>query len=192
MNHSRPASSPEISVVVPVLNEADSIRLLIEGLLNQTLPPQEIVITDAGSTDGTADVVEEFIRKGAPVKLIRESFALPGRARNVAAANAKSEWIAFTDAGIRPEPSWLEALFRKAETDHNVDVVYGTYEPEIRTFFEECAAIAYVPPPNRVDGGMARPYSIVSALMRREVWESVGGFPEDLRSAEDMLFIRRV
>lgn len=192
MNNSRPASSPEITVVVPALNEADSIRTLLDSLLTQTLPPQEIIITDAGSNDGTPDIVEEFIRTGAPVRLMRETCALPGRARNVAAANANSEWIAFTDAGINPEPNWLEALSCRAANDENIDVVYGTYDPETRTLFEECAAIAYVPPPAEVDGGMARSQSIVSALMRREVWKSVGGFPEDLRSAEDLLFMRKI
>ena len=37
-----------------------------------------------------------------------------------------------------------------------------------------------------------RPRSIVSALMRRQAWETVGGFPEHLRSAEDLLFMSRV
>ena len=188
MNHRTSAHVPKISVVVPVRNEAGSIRTLIEGLLRQTLPPDEIVITDGGSTDNTADIIEEFVQSGAPINLVRESFSLPGRSRNVGAANARNEWIAFTDAGTRPEPHWIERLF--AAADHSdTDVVYGSFEPVIDTFFKECAAIAYVPP--RGESG-ARPHSIISALMRRSVWQSAGGFPEDLRSAEDLLFMRKI
>ena len=182
----------EISVVIPVRNEADSIRALLDGLLSQTLPPAEIVITDSSSIDATTEIIEEFIRRGAPIILIREQAALPGRGRNVAVANSRCDWIAFIDAGNRPAANWLAGLAQKASKGSAVDVVYGTYEPVVDSFFKECAAIAYVPPPFASAGGLVRPGSIVSALMRRKVWETVGGFPEDLRSAEDLLFMRRV
>lgn len=182
-----------ISVVVPVRNEEDSVRALLDGLLAQTLPPHEIVITDGGSTDATRDIIEEeFVKTGRPVRLLREEFSMPGRARNIGAANARNEWIAFTDAGNRPEPVWLEMLARNVIGEKPVDVVYGSYDPVIDSFFTECAAIAYVPPRFETENGLVRPLSIVSALMRREVWKSVGGFPEELRSAEDLLFMRKV
>jgi glycosyltransferase involved in cell wall biosynthesis len=182
----------EISVVIPVRDEEDSVRALLEGLLSQTLPPAEIVITDSGSIDATTEIVEEFIRRGAPVKLIREKAALPGRGRNVAVAHARCDWIAFIDAGNTPAPNWLAGLAQKVSDSSSVDVVYGSYEPVTDSFFKECAAIAYVPPPFESDGGLVRPCSIVSALMRRKVWETAGGFPEHLRSAEDLLFMRQV
>lgn len=182
----------EITVVVPVRDEEESIRILLDGLLSQTLLPNEIVITDNGSIDATADIVEEIINSGAPIKLIREKEGLPGRGRNVGVAHARCDWIAFIDAGNKPAPDWLEALARRAGKYSAVDVVYGTYEPVVDSFFKECAAIAYVPPSFASDDGLVRPRSIVSALMRRKVWETVGGFPEDLRSAEDLVFMRKV
>lgn len=185
------ANAFEISVVIPALNEEQSIRVLLQDLLNQTLKPAEIVITDGGSTDGTREIIEEFIGNGAPVKLIRVSKSMPGRARNLAAREVRTDWIAFTDAGITLTPDWLEALTTRAG-ETSADVVYGTYEPIIESLFTECAAIAYVPAPFESDGGLVRPPSIVSALMRRSVWETVGGFPEDLRSAEDLLFMNQV
>jgi glycosyltransferase involved in cell wall biosynthesis len=182
----------EISVVVPVRNEEDSVRALLEGLLNQTLPPAEIVITDSGSIDATREIVGEFIDRGAPITLIREQAGLPGRSRNVAVAQTRCDWIAFIDAGNTPALNWLAGLARRVSDGSAVDVVYGTYEPVVDSFFKECAAIAYVPPPFESGGGFVRPCSIVSALMRRKAWEMAGGFPEHLRSAEDLLFMRRV
>ncbi len=192
-----PGNSPRanpiaISVVVPVRDEEDSIRTLLEGLLNQTLRPDEIVITDGGSIDRTRSIIEEFIQRGAPVKLIVDENSLPGRSRNLAVRNARNEWIAFTDAGIKPNRNWLEALTAKVADGSDAEVVYGSYEPVIDSFFKECAAIAYVPPAAVSAEGSLRPYSIVSALMRREAWEQAGGFPENLRSAEDLLFMNRV
>lgn len=181
----------EISVVVPVRNEEDSINNLLDGLLSQTRIPNEIVITDGGSTDATPEIIEEYSRRGFPVRLIRDQGALPGRGRNLAASQASYEWLAFIDAGIRPAADWLAELAEQAETE-NADVVYGAWEPAIDSFFQECAAIAYVPPPAKNGETLMRPRFIASTLMRRSVWESVGGFPEHLRSAEDLLFMNKV
>jgi cellulose synthase/poly-beta-1,6-N-acetylglucosamine synthase-like glycosyltransferase len=190
----KPSSSGtiEISVVVPVRDEEDSVRELLQGLLSQTLPPNEIVITDSGSIDATREIIEEFIRRGAPITLICETAALPGRGRNVAVAHSRCDWIAFIDAGTIPERDWLEHLAKPADSQSDVDVVYGTYEPVTDSLFKLCAVMAYVAPPYEIDGRLIRSCSVVSALMKRSVWEQVGGFPEHLRSAEDLLFMRKI
>ena len=182
----------KVSVIVPVRDEEDSIIGLLDSLLAQTRPPDEIVIADGGSIDGTPQIVEEYIRKGAPVRLIRAGAALPGRGRNLGAAQASFEWLAFTDAGIHLANNWLEALVAKAEKDGSIDVVYGYFQPVTDTFFTECAAIAYVVPPVPYEGMLIRPRSIATALLRREAWQAVNGFPEDLRSAEDLVFMDRL
>ncbi|HEY0350123.1 MAG TPA: glycosyltransferase, partial [Pyrinomonadaceae bacterium] len=185
-------NSIAISVVVPVRDEEKSIRALLDGLLSQTLPPNEIVITDGGSVDQTRAIIEEFIQRGAPVRLLTDNDSLPGRSRNIGVRNARNDWIAFIDAGIRPTTDWLQALADKVINQPETEVVYGSYEPITDSFFEECAAIAYIPPPTTTDEGPVRPYSIVSALMPKKAWEQAGGFPEHLRSAEDLLFMNRV
>src|ERR1041385_7981518 len=182
----------KVSVVVPVRDEEHSIRELLDSLLAQTRPPDEIVITDGGSTDATPQIIEDYIRKGAPVRLIRAGAALPGRGRNLGAAQASHEWLGFTDAGIRLANNWLETLIAKAEADDSIDVVYGSWQPVTNTFFKQCAAIAYVPPPSSHNGTVTRPRFIASTLLRREAWQKVKGFPEGLRSAEDLVFMDRV
>jgi glycosyltransferase involved in cell wall biosynthesis len=182
----------EISVVIPVRNEEDSVRIVIDGLLGQTLLPKEIVITDGGSVDATREIIEGFISRGAPVRLIREQDSLPGRARNVGVEHSRCDWIAFTDAGTRPEPGWLAALASKAGDGSNAEVIYGSFAPIVDSFFKECAAIAYLPPAVEIEGVFTSVKSIASALMRRKVWAAVGGFPEHLRSAEDLLFMERI
>ena len=192
-DHSITPANPnaiEISVVIPVRNEAHSIGDLLESLLNQTLKPSEIVITDGGSTDGTADVISTYASRGTPVRLLRESASLPGRSRNLAAAQAANEWLAFIDAGITPERNWLELLAARARGD--VDVVYGAYEPLTEKLYQRCSAMAYLAPPSQIEGKLVRSRSVASVLMKRNVWQTVGGFPEDLRSAEDLLFMNKI
>ena len=182
----------KISVIIPARNEEQSIAPLLDSLIRQTVKASEIVITDAGSTDRTAAIIEGYPQTSVPIHLLRAGAALPGRARNLAAAQAVNEWLAFIDAGVQPEPNWLEQLALPAQTNKDVDVVYGTYEPVVDTLFKLCVAIATVSPPQQVAGKLARPRSIVSALMKRSVWQQVGGFPEDLRSAEDLLFMNKI
>ena len=182
----------KVSVIVPVRDEEHSIRELLDSLLAQTRPPDEIVITDGGSVDATPQIVEEYAGQQVSVRLIRAGAALPGRGRNLGAAEAKFDWLGFTDAGIRPAADWLEALTSRAERDDTIDMVYGSWHPVTDTFFKECAAIAYVPPPALRDGVVSRPRSIASTLLRKSAWEAVRGFPEHLRSGEDLVFMDRI
>lgn len=182
----------KISVVIPVRNEEDSIRALLDSLLKQTLRPAEIVITDGGSTDATPGIISDYIKRGEPVRLLSEGGALPGRGRNLAAAQAANEWLAFIDAGTSPQPTWLEFLSQRAQLQSDVDVVYGSYEPVTDTLFKRCSVMACVAPPVEIEGKLTWTRSVASVLMKRSVWQTVGGFPEDLRSAEDILFMNRI
>src|SRR5207237_2466805 len=113
------------------------------------------------------------------------------KGRNLGIAAAANDWIALTDAGIRLEPDWLERLAEAAEKDSSLPVISGNYEPVVNTFFERCAALTYPAARTMRNGQMMRGPFVASMLMRRDVWEAVGGFP-DLRAAEDLFFIDRV
>jgi len=183
----------KITVVVPVRNEEHSIRLLLQGLLEQTLAPAEIIIVDGGSTDATQLIVDEQARQHSQIHLIRETDALPGKGRNVGAAFASNDWLAFIDAGVSPAKDWLARLAEAVITNPQADVVYGSWEPVTDTFFKECAAIAYgYVPTDKVDDRFIQSRAVFSSLLRRSVWLSVRGFSEELRSAEDLLFMKRI
>ena len=181
-NFGQHPAAEKISVIVPVRNEEGSIRQLLNGLRTQTRQPDEIVITDGGSTDRTREMIHAYRPQSpVPVILVEADHALPGRGRNLAIERASHEWIASIDAGIVPDPHWLEELARTAREEPEAGVVYGRYEPVVDSYFTECAAMAYVP---RSD----RPRFVASSLFRRAAWEAAGRFPEDLRSGEDLLF----
>jgi glycosyltransferase involved in cell wall biosynthesis len=184
----------KISLVAPVKNEADSIECLMASVAGQARRPDEVIIVDGGSDDRTPEIVEEWLRRRSLSdwgRVVRVGAATPGKGRNIGVANAKYEWIAFTDAGIRVEKHWLERLVEAAERDDRIDVVYGNCEPASETFFERCAALAYVAPKRLRDGGWMRGPVIPSSLIHRDVWDGVGGFP-DLRAAEDLIFMEAV
>jgi glycosyltransferase involved in cell wall biosynthesis len=175
-----------ISVIVPVKNEAGNIRQVLESLSEQTQQPSEIVIVDGGSTDETrANILDYRSTSRVPIVLIETDESLPGRARNLAIAGAKNEWIACIDAGIHARADWIYELAAAAKREPQVEVIYGTVVPVTDTYFTECAAIVYVP------GGHIK-QSIASCLLRRDAWVKAGGFREDLRSGEDLLFFQNL
>ena len=127
------AAAPDVkvSLVVPVRNEAATIEELVDSIAGQTRPPDEVVIVDGGSLDGTAGRARAATHDDGTVRVIEAGPATPGRGRNVGIAAARHEWIALTDAGIRLDPRWLEELLAAAARNPSAGVVYGNYEPVI-------------------------------------------------------------
>jgi glycosyltransferase involved in cell wall biosynthesis len=180
-----------VSLVVPMRNEEASLGLLIASIQSQTCPPEEVLLVDGGSTDSTVLVARQLTGGDPRFRILEAGEATPGRGRNVGIAAASHDWIALTDAGIQLEPEWLDALFRAAEEDPTVQVVYGNYEPIRSSFYERCAALAYVSPKRETRVGPIRGPFIASSLLQRAVWEAAEGFP-DLRAAEDLIFMETI
>ena len=182
---------PRVAVVIPARDEEATIGPLLDSLLAQSRPPDEIIVVDAGSTDATAARVESRAGGRVPVQLIRGERSYPGTARNQGVRSTDTDFVAFTDAGIQVDPKWLERLVERIINDPEVDVVYGSYEPVLESYFQECAALAYIPAPTAGPDGPIRGPSLASSLVRRSVWERVGGFPP-FRAAEDLIFMDAV
>lgn len=180
-----------VSLVIPVRDEAEGIAALLRSVEQQVRHPDEVLIVDGGSSDGTASTVRRLIEGDARYRLIEAGPATPGRGRNVGIEAASHEWIALTDAGIELDPHWLDRLVRFVEHDDGVDVVYGMYGAAQGSFFERCADLAYVSPLSHSPLGPVRDRSVASTLLRKDKWRAAGGFP-DLRAAEDRLFMDKL
>src|SRR6266850_2215771 len=124
-----------VSVVVPVRNEESSIAEVIQSILGQSLQPQEIIIVDGGSSDKTREIIRECINDEHHLQLIEHADAYPGKARNLGIQQARTEWIAMTDAGTIIRSDWLANLMREARSTEGADVVLGSYDPLLPTFF---------------------------------------------------------
>jgi len=181
----------KISLVIPVKDEAGSLEALLESIDKQTRFPDEIVFADAGSRDETVDIIESYKTKGHPVILVKAGNAYPGKARNMAIEHSQHPLIAMTDAGIILDKNWLQKLLQLFEDGKDVDIIYGHYEPIVDSFFKECLALTFLSVPKTIHGKKMRPHSVASCMMRKSVWERVGGFP-DFRAAEDRIFMEKV
>ncbi len=170
----------KVSLIATVLDAAEHAPAFLSSMRSQTRRPDEVVIVDGGSTDGTL----ELLRQADGVVFVHEPGANIARGRNIAIANATHEIIAVADADCEYGPTWLEELLKPLEKGS--DVSMGTYEPIVRGFFDACVASVNLPlDPTDVDETRFMP-SARSVAFRREAIQAVGGYPEWLAIGEDM------
>jgi len=175
-----------ISVIVTVKNEAASLHRLLTSLAAQTRAPDEVVICDGGSTDGTLDALRAETR--LPLKVIVRPGANISQGRNAAIAEATGEVIASTDAGVVLAPEWLQELVAPFENQTSqVSVVAGFFLPDARTAFEVAMGATVLPQLSEIHPETFSPSSR-SVAFRKEAWQAVGGYPEWLDYCEDLIF----
>ena len=178
----------KVSLIVTVLNEARSLPALLDTIAAQTRQPDEVVVCDGGSTDGTLDVLRGETR--FPVRVIERPGCNISQGRNFAIEAATSEVIASTDAGVRLDPQWLEKLVEKAGQDdtRNVShVVAGFFLPDVHTPFEIAMGATVLPQLREIDPAKFLPSSR-SVAFTKAAWQAVGGYPEWLDYCEDLIF----
>ena len=175
----------KVSLISTVKDAGAHIGEFLASIEVQTRPPDEVVIVDGGSTDGTW----ERLRAEPGIHALREPGAGIGRGRNVAIRAAAHDLIAVTDADCLLEPDWLEHLVEPVERG-TADVAAGFYRPLATSLFEVVSAAVSVPERDELDRGWMP--SSRSVAFRREVFDAAGGYPEWLEVGEDMYLNHRL
>src|SRR4029453_17595808 len=172
----------EIAIVIPALNEADNIGWLLDDCAEQTLQPSETIVVDAGSTDGTREVLAERQARWPAMCALQARGAPPGRARNEGIRHSRSPPIATLDAGSRGGPEWLANLSAPLRALSDDAVCVGVAEPDPRSEFERAAGwftLRGYKPPGRTPPLATRflPAGRNGYCFSRRSWNAVGGAP---------------
>lgn len=184
------------AIVIPALDEAANLGALLDDCRAQVPPPAAVVVVDAGSTDGTAELVAERASGWPELELVRLEAALPGRARNAGIARAPAGVVALVDAGSRIGPGWLAALAQAVGSDPR-RVAVGVAEADAHSAFEQAAGwftLRGFKPPDR-PGPVGReflPAGRNGLCLHRSLWEAAGGYDEELAFSEDKRFLQRL
>jgi glycosyltransferase involved in cell wall biosynthesis len=172
------------ALIATVLNEIESIDALLASIAAQTRPPDEVIIADGGSHDGTRERLAEWSDR-LPLRVVEAPRSTIARGRNLAIEASRAEVIAVTDAGVRLEPDWLATLLAGLSPD--ADVVSGFFQAEADTVFERAMGATVLPAREDVKSEHFLPSSR-SVLFRRQAWERAGRYPEWLDYCEDLVF----
>lgn len=189
-------SLPGVSVIIPLFNGASFVAAAIESVLSQDYPGVvEVLICDDGSTDGGADIASAY---GPPVYVLQRpdgSNRGPSAARNRCASTASQSLLAFLDSDDAFLPGHLLRLGSALAQDPALDLVAESGEMTMTN------GQPIGEKPHRHAGGVVHPAEILldqwfppcAVMIRRDAFESVGGFDESLRYAEDQdLWLRIV
>jgi glycosyltransferase involved in cell wall biosynthesis len=171
-----------LSVIIPTLNEATVLPGLLDALQNQTRLPDEIIVADAGSRDGTPEVAQTRGVRVVPG-------GLPGVGRNAGAVAARGDLFLFLDADVIPPPNFIaDGLKEISESDYAVatclmeplsdDLATRTLTEAANLFLQ--VVQAFVP--------HAPGFCI---WVRRQVHQAIGGFDESAKMAEDHDYVQR-
>jgi glycosyltransferase involved in cell wall biosynthesis len=175
-------ATPRLSVIIPTLNEASQLPNLLDALQSQTRPPDEIIVADAGSKDGTAELA---LARGARVV----PGGMPGPGRNAGARAAQGDIFLFLDADVLPHPDFLELALDEFERDGYAvatcpsESLSDDLSDKIIVEATNLYLQIILPVSPRAPG-----FCIFS---RRSVHQAIGGFDETLKMSEDHDYVRR-
>lgn len=110
-----PCAAPKVTVIMPSLNVEPFIRLCMESVLDQTMKDLEILCVDAGSGDGTLEILREYAEKDRRVTLLQSDRRSYGYQVNMGIRRARGEYIAIVETDDFIAPDMYEVLYREAK-----------------------------------------------------------------------------
>jgi glycosyltransferase involved in cell wall biosynthesis len=176
------STNARISVVIPIYDCAPYAAEAIESVLQQTLPPAEIILVDDGSTDSSFHIARSYETAQGPgpvVTVLQQPHAGIGAARNLGCRHATGNFLAFHDADDTWSLNKLELQMQRLLARPELDMVFTNvlqfYSPECDVPDLERAQME-----SRI---FAVPIA-ASCLFRRVAYDRVGPFRVDVRVGE--------
>lgn len=186
--HSEPTGQgfPRLTVVIPVYNSREMLRNCLTHLFrSRPVRPDEVIVVDDGSTDGSGKVAEEFGCRLIPVAERRG----PAYARNLGAIAATGQVLFFLDADICVHPDTLKRIRESFLAEPDLDALMGSYddEPEHQDFLSQYRNLMHCFV-HQTSRRQACTFWSGCGAIRREVFLQHGGFDEsyDRPAIEDI------
>ena len=127
----------QATLICTVYNEGESIRDLLDSIVDQTATPSEAIFVDGGSSDQTQDIISEYAEENDWIKLVVDEGANIAEGRNTAVENASNDYIVSTDGGCILDENWYEEMCKALEKN---EFVVGMWKPRYDSLFEKSRA----------------------------------------------------
>lgn len=175
--------NPTVSIIIPCYNAGVHLAESIHSVRSQTYTDWELIIVDDGSTDPHTLEVINSLQCDPSLRIISQANAGPAAARNTAIQAAKGKYILPLDADDTIEPTYIEKGVALLEQNKNLGIVYC----KAKKF--GCEEGPWPLPPFSIEEMVLGNVIFCTAFFRRDDWEDVGGYPEELRHGlEDYAF----
>ncbi|MDX3229811.1 glycosyltransferase family A protein [Streptomyces sp. ME19-01-6] len=176
-----------VSVVIPCHDYGHYLPQAVQSVLAQTYADWELVVVDDGSTDDTAAVARSLIadHPDRRIRLLRQANAGVSAARNAGIAATTGRYVLPLDADDVIAPTMLERTV--AVLDRHPDIAIASTDVSVFTDDDLPAQVLELPAYDK-DLLLRRLIMFYCSLYRREVWQTVGGYAEDMRAGEDWDF----
>jgi len=184
-------SMAQTSLIATVYNDREGTELFLARMEEQTRRPDEIIVCDAGSTDGTWELLRRYEASGAiPLVALQERKCRPARGRNLAASMAQHATLTVTDIGCGWEPQWLEELVAPFDSIADLEAVMGSWKVRWEDQQTHWAKADYALQNGLELRATPRSHAANRAIAyRKDFYFRLGGLPEDLSfAADDMTF----
>jgi len=173
----------EISIIIPCFNHGRFLKEAVQSVLDQTVSVERIVVVDDGSDDTETHRALREVETMERVTVLTQKNQGPAAARNRAMEEVETPFVASLDADDRLLPEFVEKLLPRIHKKNTVGIAYG----EARSFGTE--EKVHQPRSYHFPDVLLDPCIYSTAIFRREDWEAVGGFREEMRSGwEDFEF----
>ena len=171
-----------LSIIIPTLNEEKYLPLLLESIKKQKFGDYEMILADAGSQDKTLEIAKKYNCKIIPG-------GLPAKARNEGAKIAKGDILFFLDADTVLPDNFLNKALREFK-ERSLDLASFCLIPLPKNKFSSFFLnIFYNQPIILLESAL--PHAATGILVRKDLFEKLGGFDEDVKLAEDHYLARR-
>lgn len=185
--------NPLISVIISVYNGDKFLSEALESLLTQSYSHLEVVIVNDGSTDGTQYKLNSYAAQDSRLKVFHTTNQGPAKARNIAFSHTTGALVAVMDSDDICHPKRLEVQLKFLQENSDIALV-GSYYRQINSKGHRIKSIDALPtePESLRDYLKDRnPLCHGTMMVRREVFEALGGYREVFHQAEDYdLFLR--
>jgi glycosyltransferase involved in cell wall biosynthesis len=160
-----------ISTIMTVYNNPRYVAQALESVLAQTLPSDEIIVVDDGSTDRTLEILQAFATK---VRIIPLAHVGLCRALNVAIASSTGDTLAFLDSDDLWQPEKLQIQCAALSADKDLEAVFGAVQQFVSPELDSELKRKYVLPDGPQPG-----ISKNALLIRRDAFQRIGLFDEE-------------
>ncbi len=177
--------TPWVSVIIPTYNRASVVQKAIHSVFNQSFENWELILVDDGSTDNTRELLQPYTNH-SKVKLLKTENKGVSAARNLGVEKACGKWIAFLDSDDQWFPEKLEKQMAESRRNPEFSIIHGDemwirqgvrvnpmkkHQKKGGDLFDQALKLCCISPS--------------TVLIKKNLFDKVGGFREDFPVCED-------